>query len=672
MLDIVVGMGDGIQAATIAGRELDRPVVEVAGVAEACKVLSDAEGSALIAAGARLDGAGLEAIVEHATRLGVPLGFINGWGAEDGGCRHAEKIASYPWEAPAGALLYSERGMLQHLQSERADIKILDPAAPDIGHLLAQPRRFFGATAHSNGVDMHIGGSAYLCGLAQSSAASDRRPQLPFLPCGSGGPCMRGRKLGQRPDLISPDQVAADVLVLNVCYGLLPDGALYDPAFSVARSLSDSQFAGAVLTAYKGVPPDEGLVLLAMAMLDEGAPLGEIVLSLNAWCDAERKVFRNAWLLLGDPLVRLPRESAQPPLALESDRSTSMTLEPGATRIILDSPDVTAVTAKRTDGRSLDPAYFLVNRVDGTTSVALLQTGSDPIDIQITAWKQRSPAFAETLTSIWRSTEGLAFTLHTLRNVRGDRRLPEALVERLVSRLERRLHLHLLLQNGGDGHAWSARDRLPLTLDGADEWLLAVAADEIDAWYDLNGEILEFIAAYAQAVAWHVDEPWLGEGLRLIRRVESADDSCVYCGSSLDSGEATLPLLGVARRFSMCHRCGGVSDTSAATRGLWILGPETAVAGTTLEYALAFDPPEPGRWRLHVGALMLPEASGADTLSAPVEESSNGTDEPMWIPITVPEHCHPGVYPLIALLAAHGDIWTARRPILIAPREETS
>jgi hypothetical protein len=109
--------------------------------------------------------------------------------------------------------------------------------------------------------------------------------------------------------LVAPEQIAARILVLAGCWGILLDGAPVAHDLGLAPRLLESDSLGAVLTTWEIIFGDANDFTPLRDRLAAGEPAGH---ALAAFMRSPRARQRNVRMcLLGDPRVRLPAEDAR-------------------------------------------------------------------------------------------------------------------------------------------------------------------------------------------------------------------------------------------------------------------------------------------------------------------------------------------------------------------------
>jgi hypothetical protein len=652
-MDIVVGIADGLLAAETFGRRVEREVIAVGTAAEASAVIESRPGTCLISGGSDLTTADLETLTRRASSTSQPIGFISGWGGPEAAMSCATKLAEYPWSAPPEALLWSAYGYggLQGVRT--SSVEVLSYDDPELLERLRTPRRFMGLRSHSSGVDAPLG-SNVLCSIEGLEIAGDSSH---FLPCGSGGPCLRCPEGPiAMPQRLSPNVIAADIVLWSVCWGVLAAGAVFDPARSLAQSFMNSRWVGALLSTYKGAMNSESLAPFALSLINQGASLGQVCLALNR-IRCEHLSPDQAWILLGDPAVRL-EPVAPAPTRLTIGQGRAVMLQPGVTRLTLSSDAGSIITARRADGLPLKSTELYVRQIPGVASAVVLYGAEEAVACDFTARAvHRPPAAYQILRSTWDSVPQLAFTLRFLKLLSTDSQqveIPDADAVRsdLAERLDRCLSM--------------PRSQLASLLSGPEDTLRAFAASEAESWRGMTKRLHSILVDYCSLIGG-IPSQLYSRGSDLVGKTR-CNFRCRYCGMPIECLDYEVLLTGLRRRALWCYRCTAVSDTSAEVEQAWLHGPESGPAGTEWSYALELSLPRARAWRHYQASLTITHVPWRlHTQSATVAWSVNAEERfsPPELSIRFPESTPPGIYFLIAAIVAHGDLWICRRPVAV-------
>jgi hypothetical protein len=158
---------------------------------------------------------------------------------------------------------------------------------------------------HSDGVDAFLGAGLSVC--ARNRDSSDLR--LAGAPrCGLTAFCHRhempvDQALGSGT-IFASDEIAARVLVWDVCFGVMPSGSVVDPPWGIGTRLLASAGIGAVLTTWQITLSNPAYAHQVTDAIAGGMTVGAVVADFNA--SREARDHHHRMCLLGDPRVRLP------------------------------------------------------------------------------------------------------------------------------------------------------------------------------------------------------------------------------------------------------------------------------------------------------------------------------------------------------------------------------
>ena len=94
---------------------------------------------------------------------------------------------------------------------------------------------------------------------------------------------------------VSPTRLAADAVVLDACWGVVPDDGVYHPDATVGGRLLSGPWTTSLLATYRIQVTSLRRFDEAIARYRAGASLGELVAELNRTGDSM------SWVLWGDP-----------------------------------------------------------------------------------------------------------------------------------------------------------------------------------------------------------------------------------------------------------------------------------------------------------------------------------------------------------------------------------
>ncbi|WP_161607103.1 hypothetical protein [Myxococcus xanthus] len=204
----------------------------------------------------------------------------------------ALEIRATPY--PHGVLTFndfpsSSHGTGSYFGSARAD---------DFIHAISEGANALVLSAHGNGADFKVG-KRVLCVQADGLAPEPGQPGETFLPCQTGGACLR-EPTHARAEFVGPGALRVAAVVMLSCSGIVPKGGVFDARFSFSEALFRGEHVRGVVAAYRYIVLTPDACLEAARLLRAGASLGELTLSLNKHFHAECK----AYVCLGDPDFR--------------------------------------------------------------------------------------------------------------------------------------------------------------------------------------------------------------------------------------------------------------------------------------------------------------------------------------------------------------------------------
>lgn len=157
---------------------------------------------------------------------------------------------------------------------------------------------------HAGPLDGSFGRGLTLCGRDLV------RPEEPaLLPCVSTGRCFRqppqGREETSRVGLIDPRDIGASLVVLDGCASFPVPGSLFPFAQSLLRGLLAGTRAGPCVISLGVSATPTSVIVLFMALLAQGLPLGRVVREVNlhrAACGSPSSCQgAGPWVLVGNP-----------------------------------------------------------------------------------------------------------------------------------------------------------------------------------------------------------------------------------------------------------------------------------------------------------------------------------------------------------------------------------
>jgi len=165
-------------------------------------------------------------------------------------------------------------------------------------------------SAHSDGIDVDLGSELMLCpfgGRDDFSVEADRAPR-----CRIEGHCHRlDQPVSAAWDtgrLATTDCIAARVLVLYTCQGLLHRDGVVHPDWGIVPRLLENAAIGAVVTSWSFIFATPPAVASLSGLVSSGLPLGEALSEYNRSSAAFD--LGHSLCLFGDPGLRLPPKEA--------------------------------------------------------------------------------------------------------------------------------------------------------------------------------------------------------------------------------------------------------------------------------------------------------------------------------------------------------------------------
>jgi len=221
------------------------------------------------------------------------------------------------------------RGFVQAPARHRIDVRPLS----SIGHLVLPDREVLGSRAegrafraafargagvlslqtHSDGFDALLSPDLTLCTMDMPHAVQWGVPNL----CAETGHCHRYDEptsvavKGGRA--VFPGDIAARILVLDCCSGLMTADSVGDPCLGLSARLAENPRIGLLITAWEIAFPSPELLEELVSHLCMGVSAGEAVFAFNQSPYARKAGQRLC--IVGDPRVRLPNPPAPAYLA---------------------------------------------------------------------------------------------------------------------------------------------------------------------------------------------------------------------------------------------------------------------------------------------------------------------------------------------------------------------
>jgi hypothetical protein len=646
----VVGWADGVPAArqfaTVDGRELRIPrrwddVLR--------SVSAGGGGSVLFSGGSGLSSRQIGELAAASVASGVGLGFISGWGGEEDASRHSRKILDYDWCDSDETLIWSDEP-LHGWAGTYGNCTILQGIDSRLVRSVNKAKRYTALTTHGNGIDAPVS-TAILCSMLGPAGSKKRGP---FLPCAEDiRLCLWSDHIGDGlrfSERLSPQDIVSDVLIFQTCYGALSHGALYHPSNSLASALLRTDSVGILLTTYKDTRDDYWPTFLALGLMSAGLRMGEVCRILNE-ASLDSGDGEAPWILFGDPEHRFETKIKIGDLTYGS-LGKCVGLTPGVNLLRLPSVKPHVVTVELAGGAGSNPE-IPVRQIPGSRWCVMPWLAGHCGNAKITATAAENDLRFKMLRSVRGSVAELAHTVSVLDRIDSDSRSRELVdVSELRKAVLAKLGRHREMQNFAVDYGVAS------DLSGTSRGSLK-EHPEIGSWVVLNGALAHFLAAYAPA-APSINTFGTGRG-NLVGK-----ETCDYCGMVMDSRRVGPDLTSYARRMAWCAGCGLLADTCDSVSGVWLVGPGEIEPNRVTDYVLRVSH---GRlsWSVVQCGLAIQSTPWGVRYSAPMSigflAESARTEIPM--KITVDSDVPAGVYSLLAVIVANGDMWVCRRPVWI-------
>ncbi|WP_042802565.1 hypothetical protein [Streptomyces sp. C] len=646
--NVVLCTPEGAAAAERFHDLTGRPLLRAADLDEAGRLLADPGlTTALLSVGPAPLGF-VASSVYRAHRRELGLGWIMGWRGVETAVAHAAKTASYRYHGDPAGLVWSSAVLGSVREATVDGLRLRSGPAPDLPRQLQEANALVALSSHGRGIDMWLG-ERMLCS-APAAASADLRGQAVY-PCMQGGPCIRAREVAgrlQEPERVDVASVRADVLVLDSCRSLRI--GLDAPGACLATAAVLGPHAGSVLAAVGDAEGTVAAHLDAWRLLRGGAPVHRAVAAENA---ANLAAAGSApWVLLGDPLTRIPRSGGAAPHDGHVPEIGFVDVPGEAVAVVADEPEGSA------------PSPVWVQPLPGTGRAVVAVRGGPAGRVvavprsQDLPWLLREELLAAA-PALATSRKLAAVAADLLPGPAAER--AQAVAQALDDRLARNARLlagrPAAVVDGGRAH-----DRL--------QW----HASELSRWQQLHEDLGEVLAAFTRALG-----P-MQTALHLNARETPAapgepTEWCPYCGSPANRRRFRLDTLSRARHAVVCWSCDLVYDGPPASRGPGppstvrvpaLLGPLAVPAGQQAEYRLVGIPPAPSGVRaVRIAVESVPWPMPVE--AGPVRHGSEEATEPEpRFAVLVPDG-PPGLYSLVTSVVVRGETVTVKRPLHILP-----
>jgi hypothetical protein len=228
---------------------------------------------------------------------------------------------------------------------------------------LRQGRDIVAIQTHSDGVDISLPPDLILCGMDRpdEQPGDSKKPS-----CLITGQCYRRHipvsDVPNAPWFISSEELTAGVMLLDTCWGYLPDGAQVDSRWGYLRHLLNRSVTGAIITSWQIMFNDATTSEFLVESLRTGMPLGKAVRRHDL--TARAYGLGRAFFIFGDPDLHFKRVSRRRTgrlAALTSGRARALLSASAFLRAcILDPP----CRLKPSEEGLLDAALAALNRFE--------------------------------------------------------------------------------------------------------------------------------------------------------------------------------------------------------------------------------------------------------------------------------------------------------------------
>lgn len=178
-------------------------------------------------------------------------------------------------------------------------------AKSDVTKALKRSAGVLTIATHADGIDALLNKEMILCPMDKMPVAADRfrSPR-----CVITGICHRQETSIENAlksgNLISPDVIAARILIFEVCWGLLQPKGELDPTWGLGNHLIDQSTIGAIVTTWEIFQSNKEDIDLLSRTLLYGKSVGEALAEYNRTPNSRQ--WNQRMCLIGDPRVSLP------------------------------------------------------------------------------------------------------------------------------------------------------------------------------------------------------------------------------------------------------------------------------------------------------------------------------------------------------------------------------
>lgn len=655
--DIVVGIGSANRLAAAAGSALGRPWESVATLQGALDFMSgNVVQSLLVVPGARFTIHDAQLLARQSVDSACPTGLVATWLGEGVAERQIAKLAQYRPTGAATDLIYSQYGFSPLARSTTSNLELTSGTDDRPAGRLRSGHRLVAATAHGTPVDTLIG-DTFVC------AARTKLPATtpPAWPCHPAGLCLEAHRAGGAPDCpprLQPGAIPVDCAIWSTCSAIALSDSVVDADSSLLRGFVTSRWCRDIIGTYRANDTAFPLVLFAATLARAGWTLGNVCLHLNraSRCGGHGDV---AWVLVGDPVRRLPGLTEMEPVGAGVDAGqTEQTIQPGEARVLACPRDDVVLLCEPISPPSVDPGQLLLLPFTGTGLALMYWAGPEPLVARVLAHRAHDlPVELDRALSV-RTRRGAYVSLHYLLDA-AKRHVGEAEVAG-IQNLERTLA----------ARSHTIWPYLPL---GETLRQLSGVAEEtrrrsVSETHQLSAALIDAVSVTrrlltASPAALHLLQrmhmPWAQWTPR--------EDSCPYCGSPLQSATYAVSESARTRVTVDCLRCGLVSDAPTALGPVQLEIDESRIATGSLRWR-AVVPQQETDLCYYAGTAMFERLPWQVSAPASVESSWHRRQDgkmPLAGTVRILPETPPGPYVVLGIILAHGEPCFARRRVLL-------
>ena len=543
---------------------------------------------------------------------------------------------------------------------------MIDASNPVLLEYLSKQYSVLALATHGNGIDAPIG-DALLCTLQDEENQHIYDPD--FLPCANGGPCGRfSSRVGQRP-LHSASVLSADVLVWQVCFGVLAKHGPFLPGYSLGQTVLRSPGVRAFITTFRTVESNDSLALYAAALLASGRTLGETCLRLNQATQAMSGI--TPWILFGHP------DSIAEPPGTDDERAPRPALQRAGEEIVLAAGSLTIlagelenpeiVIARESQPGNAPASDLLLRTVPGVGEIIAFHPGSQLFSGFIDSYESTTrPELVDLLLHLYHRGSDTRFARNFVTRV--DLDLKGHTRQSFDSSLS--IDLQEFEDYCAKASAGFSRG-IPL-FNVSESQLVDSALSEIGRWEQINQRLCGYLSWYCLTLNKNLGSHYFDESVS--NGMTKSAMPCWYCGESVETYQLGVPRLGRSRRQDWCLRCAQMSDLAQEGHDLRIDGQPICVVGTTETYVVRGKLTDIAPMPFYIAACLALKRE-------PWSVGEPGPMKHLWIDkpgefeikldLDIPPSLPAGSHTICASIAAHGDLWLASRPVNVTRTKES-